>query len=143
MVAVARARMTSLREQLNALRDMTRTKDAPSTVSPMWRDVKCTDEGTMFPSIWREMVELHGSSGSSMAECKIQFNRFRGKVKPTIIIQMQISVLQWVQLSISTRCVTKYSDDYCLQVIETDNNACYPGMSSDVFKVSDSSLSTC
>ena len=119
---VAIARMNSFKEHMKALSEVARKQDDPSTVAPMWRVVKCTEEGTFFSSIWQEMVALHGSrlSGSSMVVHKAQFDAFLRTVKPTII-ELRISVLRWVQLSISTRCLKTYSDYCCLQVPVVQN----------------------
>ena len=89
--------MVSVKEQMRALLDMNRKKDVPSTVAPMWRVVKCMDEGTFFSSIWQEMVSVHGQCGSSMVVHKAQFDVFFNKVQPTMV-ELQISLLRWVRL---------------------------------------------
>ena len=62
---VAIALMKSFKDQMKALRDIARKKDAPPTVAPMGRGAKCTEEEFFFLSIWQKMVSLHGSSGST------------------------------------------------------------------------------
>ena len=62
------ARMVSAKEQTRALHDMKRKKDVPSTVAPMWRVVKCTEEGTFFSSIWQDSLLVQVKSRLSILQ---------------------------------------------------------------------------
>ena len=62
------ARMVSAKEQTRALHDMKRKKDVPSTVAPMWRVVKCMEEGTFFSSIWQDSLLVQVKSRLSILQ---------------------------------------------------------------------------
>ena len=94
------ARMPAMEDQLEELR---RKADAPPAAAPIFRGVRCTEEGAMPPSTWQAVVQVHGPGGSRMADCKIQLDLFYYKVQPTMV-ELRISVLRWVPLNLNSQC---------------------------------------